>query len=72
MAKVSKRKRIENHLKEHKSITSWTAITQYQATRLSAIIYSLKADGWVFKDEDFPNPDGGTFRKYHLIATPPV
>ena len=34
------------HLKKHKSITSWTAIQNYGATRLSAIIYNLRDRGY--------------------------
>ncbi len=33
---------IREHLKKNKSITSWEAIEQYGATRLSGIIYILK------------------------------
>jgi hypothetical protein len=74
MPRTTKRAKIEAHLKQFNSITTWVAITQYKVTRLSAIIYNLKADGWEFRDEDFPNGDGdgGTFRKYHVIAFPPV
>ena len=37
---------ILKHLKEHGSITSYEAFTEYGATRLSAIIYVLKHRGW--------------------------
>lgn len=47
-------KRILTHLQKYGRINSWEAITEYGATRLSAIIYILKNkygyqfnDGWV-------------------------
>ena len=38
------------HLKEHGSITSMEAITQYGCTRLSASIYKLRKKGYVIKN----------------------
>lgn len=34
------------HLQKHKSITSWEAIQEYGATRLSDIIYRLRDRGY--------------------------
>ena len=34
-----------NHLREHKTITSWEAIQKYHITRLAAVISLLRADG---------------------------
>lgn len=42
---MSKTSQIIEHLKEHKSITSWDAIQLYKATRLSAIIFNLRKKG---------------------------
>lgn len=39
---MSKTTKILEHLKSHKTITSWEAINLYRATRLSAIIFNLK------------------------------
>lgn len=39
---MSKTKMVKEHLKNHKTIDTWQAITLYRATRLSGIIYSLK------------------------------
>ena len=36
---------IRIHLQEHGSITSWDAIMEYGATRLSSIIFNLKKEG---------------------------
>lgn len=63
---------IRNHLKKHKSITSWEAIQNYGATRLSGIIYVLRHDeGWKIKTKDVAvkNRYGNhcTIAKYELI-----
>jgi len=34
------------HLSERQTITSWEAIKEYGATRLSAIIHSLRKEGY--------------------------
>lgn len=44
--------RILNHLKEHGQITSMEAFEQYGATRLSAIIFNLRNEGYNIKSED--------------------
>lgn len=40
--KMNKTKAVMLHLQEKGSITSWEAIKEYGATRLSAIIYNLR------------------------------
>jgi len=40
------------HFKNNKSITSRDAFVLYGMTRLSAVIYNLKKDGYVFEDEN--------------------
>ena len=42
LEKKTQRNEVLRHLKEFGSITSWEAIQQYGATRLSAIIYDLR------------------------------
>lgn len=44
--KTSQIKEVLKHLKIHKTITSMEAINLYGATRLSAIIYDLRASGY--------------------------
>ena len=39
---MNKTKAVLEHLQTKGSITSWEAITEYRATRLSAIIFNLK------------------------------
>lgn len=72
--KRSKTQKVAEHLRDLGSITSWEAIEQYGATRLSAIIYNLKKKGWVFQTEDIKfrdrYGDENTFRKYILQYAP--
>ena len=42
MKRISLQDRVLNYLKENGSITSWEAIREFGATRLSAIIYNLR------------------------------
>lgn len=42
MEKMTKTKAVLMHLEEKGSITSWEAIKEYGATRLSAIIFQLR------------------------------
>lgn len=37
---------VYEHLKTYGSITTWEAIKEYGVTRLSAVIYILKKDGY--------------------------
>ena len=37
-----KARQVEEHLRKYGSITSWEAIQNYKATRLSAIIFNLR------------------------------
>ena len=39
------------HLNEHKSISSWEAIKEYGVTRLSAVIYDLRDEGYDIETE---------------------
>ena len=66
--KMTKQDRVLKHLQEFGSITSWEAIKEYGATRLSAIIFNLKKKGHLFSDEkiEFTDRYGypGHFKKY--------
>ena len=42
----SKIAKVKAHLQSQGSITSWQAISLYRATRLSAIIFNLRKNGW--------------------------
>ena len=39
---MNKTRAVLEHLQKHGNITSWEAIQQYRATRLSAIIFNLR------------------------------
>lgn len=41
--------KVKNHLLKNGTINSWTAIELYGATRLSAIIYNLRAEGMLIE-----------------------
>ena len=71
MKKVTQRERVLRYLKDNNSITSWEAIKEFGATRLSAIIFDLKKEGhcfdeeWVSTTNRYDEPV--TFKKYILI-----
>lgn len=69
---MTKTQKVLNHLRENGSITSWEAIQQYGATRLSAIIFNLRKKGIEIKSEmvQFTDRygDNSTFAKYVLIS----
>lgn len=48
---MTNKERILNHIKRYGSITTFTAFNSYGATRLSAIIFNLKKDGYKIKSE---------------------
>lgn len=55
--KISKHQKVLEHLKEHGSITSLEAIELYGATRLSAIIFNLRKQGFDIETIDLPFTD---------------
>jgi len=57
---------ILNHLKKHKFITSWEAITQYRITRLSARIFELRERGHQIITNHISG-NGKRFAEYSLI-----
>ena len=68
---TTKRKKVEEYIIQHGSITSLEAITNFWATRLADIIYKLKLVGWVFEEtERVPHPSGSSYGKYKLISVP--
>jgi len=52
-------------LQHYGSITTWDAITQYKATRLSAIIFNLKEKGYNIESVK-KDGDGCKFVEYIL------
>jgi len=49
---MTKKELVKQHLEECGKITSWEAIQLYRATRLSAIIFDLRAEGWDIETEN--------------------
>ena len=47
--KINKSREVLKHMLIHGSIDSWEAITKFRATRLSSIIFNLKAKGYIIK-----------------------
>lgn len=72
MSKETKKSKVLAHLQEHGTITSLEAIDLYGATRLSAIIYCLRNEGYNIKTEDMPFVDRfgqyTHYGKYILVA----
>ena len=69
--KITKQQMIENYLIEHGSISSLEAINAFWATRLSAIIFTMKKEGWVFDTtREKHEPTGSIFARYHLVTRP--
>lgn len=62
--------RVLMYLKEHGSITSLQAIRLFGATRLSAVIFNLRKDGYIIVDEFITRKnrygDKVSFAKYIL------
>lgn len=67
---MSKSFLVLRHLQRYGSITSWEAIQEYGATRLSAIIFNLRHSGWDIPDvwEEYTDRYGETvrFKRYIL------
>ncbi|MBO7735259.1 MAG: hypothetical protein J6S67_22025 [Methanobrevibacter sp.] len=71
MARVSKKDLVLSYLKEYHSITSWEAIKNFKATRLSAIIFDLRAEGYEINSVREENIETGTnYVRYFLISEP--
>jgi len=62
----TKKQKVLRHLRTHKSITSWEAIQNYGATRLAAIVFNLKNEGWdIFTTKE--TNGNSTWAKYILL-----
>lgn len=55
--KMTKTRQIKAHLRTHGNISTWTAIEEYGATRLSAIIFDLRKQGWNIETVDVTTKD---------------
>jgi len=65
MEKMTQEKAILQHLKQFGSITSWEAIQEYGATRLSAIILNLRKQGYKIETHEMQSKNRfGNFVNY--------
>lgn len=64
--KQTKTDMIKTHLRVKGVITSWDAITLYRATRLSAVIYNLRDNGWKIRTDMQETSDGVRYANYVL------
>ena len=55
MTEKTKREKVENFLAAGYSLTAWEAIRMFNVTRLSAIIYELKKEGWPIRTHKLDN-----------------
>ena len=70
MAKVTKQKMVEDYLIKNGSISSLEAINNFWATRLSAIIFTLKKEGWQFDTQMEKHPTGSHYARYRILNLP--
>jgi len=70
--KTNKSRQVLEHLEKNKSITTWEAIKLYGATRLSAIIFNLREEGYhienEWQEEIDRNGNKTRFVKYILLT----
>lgn len=57
--KVNKTEEVLKYLNKKGEIDTWTAITKFRATRLSAIIFNLKAKGYKITTRDEKDSETG-------------
>ena len=71
MGKVSQKAKVLNHLQNHSCITSMEAFAKYGVTRLSAIIFNLRLEGYLIKTTSVTrkNQEGNscTYAEYSLM-----
>ena len=71
MGKVSQKAKVLNHLQNHRCITSMEAFAKYGATRLSAIVFDLRKEGYLIKTTKVTrkNSDGNVcnYAEYSLM-----
>lgn len=67
---MTKTEMVLKHLQRYGTITTWTAITKYKATRLSAIIFNLKEQGYdIWSERKSKKDKNGNYEwwvAYHL------
>jgi hypothetical protein len=65
MKKINKIQKVRNHLHKHGNITSLQAFQKWNATRLSAMIHTLRhKENYIIENEKMKTKDGTIFAKY--------
>lgn len=64
--RITKKDIILEHLRKGEHITQMDAYRLCLATRLSAIIYDLKDEGWDIKTDTLKSSDGTHYASYYL------
>lgn len=74
MSKLSQKDRVLCHLHKFGEITSWEAIKEYGITRISAVIFKLRKEGWYIENEWVTTKnrygDDVRFVSYKLMTKP--
>ena len=65
---MTKKKKILTHLQSCRTITSMEAIDLYKCTRLAAIIYSLKDEGYNIESKNVKGTNTN-YARYKLLRT---
>lgn len=64
----NQKQNVLDYLKKHKSITSWKAIQEFHITRLAAVIFDLKDEGYIISTQRMKDIDTGkSWTKYTLM-----
>lgn len=65
---MTKKQKVLSHLKSGKTITSMQAIDLFRCTRLAAVIYSLKEEGYDIVSKSIKGTNTN-YAKYKLLHT---
>jgi hypothetical protein len=68
MARKTQKQKVLDYLRSHSYITSLVAFGVFKITRLSAVIYDLKAAGYKIDAEPAVDAAGGRYTRYSLVA----
>jgi hypothetical protein len=68
---MNQKQQVLNYLNKYKKITSITAIGMFGITRLSAVIYSLRALGHTITSNRKPAAKAGTYVEYVFVSPAP-
>lgn len=63
----TKKRKVQNHLRKYDHITQLEAWDKYRASRLAAIIFNLKKEGWEIVT-NMQNEGGVCFAQYSLMS----